>query len=404
MPINAAIADVEAARMRPRRLVPLALVLALSACAAHAPRSYWTGFGHLENVLNWTPEQQLRGYRNIDRIFPTRPIARSPDPFPLAERRDQRLSSVRYTLDGQPYDIPAFMRRNHVVGLLVIHDGAIAVERYGSGNGRHTKWYSFSVAKSVVSMLIGAAVRDGFIRSLDDPVTSYVPLLKGSAYDGVTLRQVMGMTSGVEWNENYADSRSDIAQTGGSALDRLRYLLKRPRVAPPGTRFNYNTEETNLAGAVLRAAIGNNLSTYLEQKVWQPFGMEDDANWLLMSEGGAEPGGCCLSATLRDYGRLGMFALRGGRGRDGRTMLPDGWMAQTTAPSAANANYGQLWWVRPGGAYAAIGIYGQAIYVDPSRSLVVVTHSAWPQATDRVFAAHREALFAAVTAAVDAPR
>jgi CubicO group peptidase (beta-lactamase class C family) len=387
----------------PSRLVPIALLLSLAAACA-TPRvsgTYWAGFGHLENVLNWTPQQQLRGYRNIDRIFPTRPIARAANPFPLPERAG-RLSSLRYSVGGQSFDVEAFMRHNRVVGLLVVHDGAIALERYASGNTRETKWYSFSVAKSVVSMLIGAAVKDGFIKSLDAPVTDYVALLKGTGYEGVTLRQTLRMTSGIAWNENYADPASDIAQTGGSALDRLRYLVTKRRVAPPGTHFNYNTEETNLVGAVLRSAIGNNLSTYLEQKIWRSFGMEHDAHWLLLSEGGAEHGGCCLSATLRDYGRLGLFALRNGRMRDGRSMLPDGWMSESTAPSPANSGYGQLWWVRSGGAYAAVGIYGQAIFIDPARSLVIVTHSAWPRATGREFSSHREALFAAVAGTVAA--
>lgn len=390
--------------LRPVRLIALLLILCLeAACASRAPRSYWPGFGRLENVLNWTPQQQLRGYRNIDRIFPTRPVARSTQPFPLTERRGG-LSSLGYAIDGRSFDVDAFMRHNHVVGLLVVKDGAIVLERYAGGNSRHTRWYAFSVAKSVVSMLVGAAVRDGFIRSLDAPASDYLALLRGTAYEGVTLRQMMRMTSGVEWNEDYADSRSDIARTGGSALDRLRYLIARPRVAPAGTRFNYNTEETNLVGAVLRSAIGNNLSAYLEEKIWRPFGMEDDANWLLLSEGGAEHGGCCLSATLRDYGRIGLFALRNGRTAGGQPILPDGWMAETTAPSPANRSYGHLWWARPGGAYAAIGIYGQAIYVDPARSLVVVTHSAWPRATGQEFSSHREALFAAIAAATDRMR
>jgi len=389
--------------MRPARLLAFALVISLvAACAtSSASRQDWTGFGDLENVLRWTPEQQLRGYRNIDRIYPTRPIAKSPRPFPLPRRAVPGLDGLRYTIGSESFDVNGFMRHNNVVGLLVIHDGAIVFERYANGNTTETRWYSFSVAKSVVSMLIGAAIQDGFITSLDVPVTDYVALLKGTAYEGVTLRQALRMSSGIQWNEDYDDPKSDIAQTHGSALDRLQYLARKPRAAPAGTRFNYNTEETNLVGAVLRSAIGNNLSTYIEQKIWRPFGMEHDANWLLLSERGAEHGGCCLSATLRDYGRIGLFALRNGRMQDGRSILPDGWMGQSTAPSPADSSYGQLWWVRPRGAYAAYGIYGQAILVDPARSLVIVTHSAWPQATGRQWSSHREAIFGALAAAFE---
>lgn len=377
--------------------VGVAVLLASIACRSVASPSAgdWSGFGHLENVLNWTAEQQLRGYRNMDRIYPTRPIPASQRPFPLPEKRAD-FSGFRYAVDSDMRDVDDFVAHNHVVGLLAVRDGNVVLERYEKGNSPDTRWYSFSVAKSVVSMLVGAAIRDGFITSIDVPVSNYLPILQGSAYDAVTLRQAMTMSSGVAWNEDYANPQSDIAQTGGSALDRLQYLLRKPRVAPPGTTFNYNTEETNLVGAVLRAAIGNNLATYLDDKIWRRFGMEHDANWLLLSERGAEHGGCCLSATLRDYGRLGLFAMRGGRLADGSSVLPKDWMGTSTAASATNDRYGLLWWLRPRQAFAAVGIYGQAIYVNPPCRLVVVTHSAWPRASDREFSTHREAFFDAM--------
>ena len=384
-------------RLRAVPGVVAAALLALGACHSLQPRSpraaeAWSGFGNLENVLRWTPEQQLRGYRNIDRIYPTRPVAASPHPFPLPDKPVD-FSALRYKTGARTSDINAFVSHNHIVGLLAIRDGNVVLERYAQGNTRDTRWYSFSVAKSVVSMLVGAAVKDGFISSIDVPVSNFLPVLRGSAYDDVTLRQAMTMSSGVAWNEDYADPQSDIAQTGGSALDRLRYLLRKQRVAAPGSTFNYNTEETNLVGAVLRAAIGNNLATYLEDKIWRRFGMEQGANWLLLSESGAEHGGCCLSATLRDYGRLGLFALRNGGLTDGSSVLPEGWMKTSTTSSAANDRYGMPWWLRPDRAFAAVGIYGQAIYINPPCRLVIVTHSVWSRATDPELSAHREAFF-----------
>jgi len=370
-----------------------------AATKAAAAAEDWSGFGVLENILNWTPEQQLRGYRNMDKIHPTRPIPASNDPYPLPAR-PVALSGLGYEVQGEAFDVDGFFEHNQVVGLLVIKGGEVVVERYARGNTPATKWYSFSVAKSVVSMLIGAAVRDGYIQTLDAPVTDYLPILAGSAYEGVTIRDALQMASGVEWDEDYADPQSDVASTGGSALDRLRYLRNKPRAAAPGEVFNYNTGETNLLGAVLRAAIGNNLSSYLENKIWGPFGMEHDANWLLLAPGGAEHGGCCLSATLRDYGRIGLFAMRDGRLRDGTSVLPDGWMAESTTPSAANPRYGQLWWLGGNGVYSAIGIYGQAIQIDPTRDLIIVTQSAWPRATGREFSRHRAALFQAITVAI----
>jgi len=356
----------------------------------------WSGFGILENVLNWTPEQQLRGYRNIDKIYPTRPITASDDPYPLPNGWIE-LADLRYEVSGATFNVERFFEHNRLVGLLVIKQGKVVVERYALGNTPETRWYSFSVAKSVVSMLIGAAVRDGYISSLDASVTDYLPVLAGSAYEDVSIRDAMQMASGVAWNENYTDPQSDIASTGGSVLDRLRYLRNKSRVAPPGDIFNYNTAETNLLGAVLRAAIGNNLSAYLEHKIWRPFGMEHNANWLLLTPGGAEHAGCCLSATLRDYGRIGLFAMRNGQLRDGTPVLPGGWMEESTTPSRANQGYGYLWWLRGSGVYDAVGIYGQAIHIDLAEELVIVTHSAWPVPIGPVFSLHRSAFFEAVT-------
>ena len=335
----------------------------------------------------------------MDKIYPTRAIPASPNPYPLPERFVD-LTGLSYEFEDETYDMAGFLEANHVVGLLVIKRGEVVVERYAHGVTRDTKWYSFSIAKSVVSLLIGAALQDGYIQSLDAPVTTYLPILAGSSYEGVTIRHALHMASGVAWNEDYADPASDVASTGGSALDRLRYLRGRSRVAEPGEIFNYSTGETNLVGAVLRAAIGNNLSTFLARKIWGPFGMEHDANWLLLARGGAEHGGCCISATLRDYGRIGLFALREGELHDGTSVLPPDWMAESTAPSPTNDGYGYLWWLRGGGVYSAIGIYGQALFIDPVDELIIVTLSAWPQATGREFSQHRSTFFTAVRAAL----
>jgi len=350
------------------------------------------------SMLFWSSEEQISGYRNIDRIFPTRLIEAGDDPYPLPHNlRD--LAAVTYEVDGETFDLQGFLDHNRVVGLLAIKNGEIALEHYGHGNTERSKWVSFSIAKSVVSMLMGAAIRDGYVRSVDDPVSEYLPLLEGTAYDGVTLRHVLRMASGVEWNEDYADPSSDVSTAGGSALDRLRFLGAKPRVAPSGERFNYNTGETHLVGGVVRSAIGNNLSAYLSHKIWQPFGMEFDADWLLIEPGGAEHGGCCISATLRDYGRIGLFAMSGGVLRDGTEVLADGWMEESTVPSPAFDGYGYLWWLR-GGGFWGIGIFGQMIAIDPEERVVIVTHSAWPRAVGREFSQHRSAFVAALTDAL----
>ncbi|MEE2778831.1 MAG: serine hydrolase domain-containing protein [Acidobacteriota bacterium] len=355
--------------------------------------------GEPGRTLFWTAEQQIPSYRNYPRIYPTRSISAGDSSLPLAERSVD-LTGVSYEIEGETFDLDGFFEHNRVVGLIVVDDGAIAYERYAHGNDRDTRWVSYSIAKSVVSLLVGAAVRDGFIEAIDAPVTDYLPQLRGSSYADVTIRHALQMASGVRWNEDYADPESDVATSGGSTLDRLRYLSGLPRVAAAGSTFNYNTGETHLVGAVLRAAIGNNLSTYLEHEIWRPY-MESDATWLLVQEGGAEHGGCCISATLRDYARLGLFAMGGGTLPGGTEVLADGWMQESTTPSPGSERYGFLWWLGEAPVFRGIGIYGQTVWVDPARDLVIVTHSAWPRATGREFSVHTGGVIQAITQALD---
>ncbi len=326
-------------------------------------------------ILFWTPEQQVSGYRNINRIFPTRTIKAGGTVLELPEAPAD-LGQVQIQTENSSMTLDEYFVQQNVAGLLVLKDGKIAFERYGLGNTRDSRWISFSVTKSVVSMLVGAAIKDGYIESVDEKVSDYLPRLKGSPYDDSTLRNILQMASGVAWNEDYADPASDINKASWQTVALYDYLAQKPRDSAPGEIFNYNTAETNLVGTLLRSAIGNNLSTYLEYKIWQPFGMEADAWWTLTEPGGGEFGGCCINATLRDYGRLGLFALNEGHLADGTAVLPDGWMAQSTTPSAAYPGYGYLWWLGTGGAYRAIGIFGQGICVHPEQNVVVAIHSA----------------------------
>ena len=231
-------------------------------------------------------------------------------------------------------------------------------------------------------MLVGAAIRDGYIESVDEKVTDYLPRLKGSAYDQSSIGELLQMSSGVRWNEDYADRQSDLNKVNASAngsgwvaINLYKYLRNLPRDAESGDVFNYNTAETNLVGTLLRSAIGNNLSTYLQQKIWQPFGMEANANWMLTEPDGGEYGGCCISATLRDYARLGLFAMGGGRLADGTEVLAEGWMEDSTRPSKGYAGYGYLWWLNEDASYRASGIFGQGIYINPEENVVIAMHS-----------------------------
>jgi CubicO group peptidase (beta-lactamase class C family) len=399
------------------------LTLFLTVCAAAgcaidprergSERIPQSAFGPREGVLFWTPEQQRIGYPNMNRVTGTRAIHRGPEmtfieaqhatfALPLSP---VDLSGVGYELNGKRYTLGEFLEERRTAGLLVIKDGRILYEHYGFGHTAASKWTSFSVAKSVVSMLVGAAIRDGYIKSIDDQVTDYLPLLKDTAYAGVSVKQVLQMSSGVAWNEDYTDAKSDVSRIGtiaaqSGSVGLIKYLGALPRIAKPGEKFNYNTGETHLAGAIVRAAVGNNLATYLSQKIWSQFAMESDGYWMLADEFGAEHGGCCISATLRDYGRIGLFALRDGVLNDGTRVLPVNWMRDSTSPSAANPQYGYLWWLQSGGDYAARGIFGQTIQLYSKDNVVIVTHGLWPVATSDEYSAHRMALMNALRLAV----
>ena len=343
--------------------------------------------GHL------TPDLAVNTFRNIDRLFPVRTISAGDEPRALPEAPQDLEARVSLETEGGTYDLYDFLALDNVAGMIVLKDGAVVYETYQRGNTPETRWMSMSVAKSITSTLVGAAIRDGAIGSVDDMVVDYVPSLAGSAYDGVSIHDVLLMASGVQWNETYTDPESDrrdllraqIAQEPGAAMAVMAAL---PRAGEPGSIHNYSTGETQVLGEVVHGAVGGPIADYLSEKIWKPYGMEADANWWLDSPDGVEIGGSGISATLRDYARFGQFFLDGGV-IDGTPVLPDGWTEEAGRPQelsdGSTIEYGLMWW--PGwtedsiadGAYAAIGIEGQNVYINPTRDVVIVTHMAQPK-------------------------
>jgi CubicO group peptidase (beta-lactamase class C family) len=379
--------------------------LASYASTAHADAPYidpaddHKHFGSPFTALFWTPEQKVAGFRNSDRIFWTRTIEAGGSAHPLPQaKRD--LSDVEIKRDDATMTVDEYFKKQNVAGLLVIKDGNILYERYDLGNTEDSKWISYSVTKSVVSMLIGAAIQDGYITSVDEKVTDYLPRLRRSSYDQSSIANLLQMASGVKWNEDYADPKSDVSIASWNTIGLYEYLRNKPRDAEPGEKFNYNTAETNLAGTLLRSAIGNNLSTYLSEKIWQPFGMESDGSWNLTEQGGGEAGGCCINATLRDYGRIGLFALADGRLADGKEVLPADWMKDSTTPSKGYEGYGYFWWLAGKDAFSASGIFGQGIYVNREENVVIALHSARSVASDDKDWAWQDLLYEAITEAI----
>jgi CubicO group peptidase (beta-lactamase class C family) len=333
-------------------------------------------------------EDQVFAFRNIDKLFPVRRFERSARPYPLPKATTQL--SVTFQHAGRAWTTDTFMAHNRVAGLVAVKNGEIVLERYGLGHDEQAKWTSYSVAKSLTSTLVGAAIQDGHIKSVLEPVTKYLPALKGSAFEGASIRDLLRMSGGEGWNENYLEPNSDVNQHIAIIAQRnrpgamLKHMAQLPRLYPHGTQNIYRTGESYVLGEIVAAAIGGPLSPYVTEKIWKPFGMEADGYWMLTADGGVEWGGACFSATSRDYARFGQFILDGGRA-GGRQVVPEGWVAEATAASApAGPNnearaYGYQWWVGPGSAFRAVGIFGQLIHVDPAQKLVVTIQSAWPK-------------------------
>jgi len=273
-------------------------------------------------------------------------------------------------------------------GVIVLDNNEIRLEKYADGINRETLWTSFSVAKSVASMLVGVALKEGAIKSLDDPLGNYITEFNGYDYGKVTVRQLLTMTSGIDWNEDYEDPNSDVGQMYKAVCDGteshiLTYMKPLKFIHKPGEHWNYSTGETDLVGILIQKATGKSLAEYLSEKIWKPFGMEHCAYWLADECSGENIGGSGLSATLRDFARLGTAMLyRDSQGE--HPFLANEYLQQATSlliPTGTDGGgYGYLWWRFPNGSYAAFGIFGQMIYVNPKNGLVIAQMAAWPAA------------------------
>jgi CubicO group peptidase (beta-lactamase class C family) len=381
-----------------RRLIMAGLSACLALTACDAVKLY-TDLPKDRNVLFWTQDQRDTAFRQMEKLVDVHTIGAGGPVHAFATGTPLKLKM----------DVDAYMADQRNAGLIVIQDGKVRLEKYGLDYGADGRWTSFSVAKSLTSTMVGAAIKDGYIKSLDDKVTAYIPDLKGSAYDDVTVKQLLTMTSGVKWNEDYTDKKSDVAlfnnHKAEPGLDvTVSYMRKLPREAPAGSKWVYKTGETNLIGVLVSSATKKTLSSYLSEKVWKPYGMESDAVWMLGSTG-HEISGCCVSARLRDYARFGQFIADGGM-IGGTSILPDDWIASATTKQAdigdPGRGYGFQWWTNDDGSFAAQGIFGQGIFVDPKRRLVIASNGNWKTATDpEGVGKRREAFYKAVQDAVD---
>lgn len=337
------------------------------------------------------PDIQVNTFRNIDRLYPSRVVKHGEHIYPLPISKTP-LKSLRFSAEGVDYDLYDFFSLNRVSGLLIIKNGEIKLEEYQLGNTDKTRWMSMSIVKTVVATLVAVAIQDGYIKNIDDPITRYLPEFKNTSYDGVTLRHLLQMTSGVKWNDTYSDPESErrkmlYAQNSLKPGSLLKLLAGQPRMAKPGTKWNYSTGETQLLTALIRTSVGKPVAEYFSERIWAKLGMESDATWWLDARGeaGLEIGGSGLSATLRDYGRLGLFWLNDGKiGKE--QVLPKGWIKEAVSPQKFGdgqiSQMGYMFWPInvSDGSYIAHGIFGQYLYVNPKENVVIVIWGAQPKA------------------------
>lgn len=339
----------------------------------------------------FTGAEQYENFPRIKEMYPTTVLAKSGSPFVFPAGETIALPE-QYQFVGEARSVSDFLALTDTAGLLIIKDGKIRFEEYYLTGGREVQWLSMSVAKSFISTLLGVALDEGRFDSLDDPITKYVPELIGSAYDNVPIVDVLQMSSGAAWNEDYADPNSDVMRMGkimgfGGSLDEFTATLKPQR--PAGTFNQYNSADTQALGMLVSRVTGKSVTDYMQEKLWTPLGAEFDAYWMVddhnveMAFGG-------LNATARDYAKIGeLFRLKGNW--QGEQIVSEQWVQAATRADKPHLlpgenelsdypmGYGYQWWLMDGdeGEFSAIGVYNQFIYVNPSRDLVIVKLSAF---------------------------
>jgi CubicO group peptidase (beta-lactamase class C family) len=361
------------------------------------------------DMLTWHQAHRVVGFRNDYRNY-AGDVFHHGNATPLLAA-DKPLTDIHYQFDGKTYSLQDYLKRQNVSGMLVLKDGKIAWKYLGEGNTDSTLWTSRSVGKSVVSTLIGIAIKEDKIHSLDELITQYEPDLKDTAWDGVTLKQLITHTSGVEWNEDYTNPESDFAQLTECEAKPGTYECVRKLVAglhrkdPAGENWSYSSGGAWLLGDILERATGMPLAAYLEKSIWKPYGMASDGVWHAYIKGQHDVGAHGFNATLEDWGRFGLFILNNGMLPNGKQIMPENWVEQSShwthaigSVSRAHPNglYGYQWWnnevpldatnVAPAikdtmkNSLWALGIFGQMIMVNQKENLVIVQWSTWPEA------------------------
>jgi len=327
-------------------------------------------------------------FRNMDQLFTTRLVGHSGAPSPLP--KVERPMDFTYSFAGKTWTAQQALERTYTNALLIMKDGRIVTEIYRNGSNERTRFMGWSMTKSITSTLVGAALADGLIASLDDPITRYLPELKGGGYDGVTIRQILQMRSGVDYEERY-----DFANPGIAASNHINALVKNvarfadvartiKRKSKPGEVFAYKTIDTAVLGWMIERVSGGSVAAYTARKLWEPLGTEADGFYIMDGEPGTgrEFSGAGFNATLRDWARFGQMMLDEGV-INGKRVVSADWVKAAQAPAGPEdgpeGGYGYQWWTMANSpAYSAIGLQGQYVYIDPASRTVVVKLSYFP--------------------------
>lgn len=329
------------------------------------------------NMLTWSQADMDQRFKAMETIYTGHFIK-------AGDKAKALLPGASLPVDEQR--ISDYMAEMKTAGIIMVKDGKVILERYARGHTPEHRYTSFSMAKSFMALLLGAAIKDGLIDSVQDPMEKYLPELVGSAYEGVTIEQALVMLSGVKWSEDYTSSDSDVASMLAAPPPEgedstISYMRRLPRAVEAGKVWNYSTGESHLLGVLVARVTGKRMAEYLSEKVWVPYGMEDDAFWMVdWSQN--DLGGCCISSRLRDYARFGMFMLD-----DAKEILNDDYYTnmisrKSDVPGYPEVGYGYQWWTYPEGRFGAQGLYGQNIIIDPNHNIVMVVSSALKESHD----------------------
>ncbi|MCI4646085.1 MAG: beta-lactamase family protein [Hyphomonadaceae bacterium] len=337
------------------------------------------------------PERSAQTFQSIDEIYPVAVVAARPG-APLAEA--PRALDQTITLGGRSLSLEDALTETFTNAFLVMKDGEIVYERYFNGADAETQFIGWSISKSVTSILVGLALEDGAIASLDDPVELYLSELEGTAFEGATILNLLEMRGGTSYTEQSRSGPPSVNILANRALfqQQARFTdiadLGLERLHPPGEAFNYSTLTASLLGKVVESATGETLAAYMSRRLWQPAGMQDEAYWMLDGPPGEgdEFAGGGVNATARDFARLGQMMLDGGRVGDVQ-VVPEDWVAASTVHTreepvipGAPRGYGYMWWTFVGlDLFEAVGVHGQFISVDPVTNTVIVKLSYWPE-------------------------